>query len=78
MNRFRSAPPHNPNFAPAVCLCVECSKIMLGLRCQARDDNGHQCGNYKHSGKEHWMLVATVFQIAEERVALAREANTHE
>jgi hypothetical protein len=64
---FRPAPPHNPSRAPATCLCVECCQIMLTKRCPARNADGVQCGNYRHRGKEHTMIPATVFLIAEER-----------
>jgi hypothetical protein len=64
---FKPAPPHNPLKAPAVCLCVECCKVVLTKRCPARDEQGRRCGDYKHRGKTHTMFVATVFQIAEER-----------
>jgi hypothetical protein len=68
---FKAAPPHNPRVAPAMCMCVECCKVMLAKRCQARDpETGVQCGNYKHRGKSHWMIPATIFQIAEERIRL--------
>jgi hypothetical protein len=64
---FRPAPPHNPSQAPAMCLCVECCQIMLTKRCPARNADGVQCGKYRHRGKEHTMIPATVFLIAEER-----------
>lgn len=65
---FKPAPAHNPRLAPAVCLCVDCSRIILAKRCPTRDSRGRQCGNYRHRSREHALLVATVFQIAAERV----------
>lgn len=73
MSIYKPARSHNPLIGPAVCLCVECSRKVLALRCPARDAEGRQCGDYKHRGKEHSMLVLTVFAIAEERVL----ASTH-
>lgn len=67
---------HNPLYAPAVCLCVECSRKVLALRCPVTTINPHmqggklQCGNYKGHRGDHTMLVATTFVIAEERVRL--------
>lgn len=65
---FKPAPPHTPLKAPAICLCVECCKIVAGLRCPARDSEGRQCGDYRHRSKRHTMLVMTVFAIAAERL----------
>jgi hypothetical protein len=71
---FRPAPPHNPLLGPAVCLCVDCCRIMAKLRCPVTSANGHQCGSYKnHRGKEHSLLVMTVFQIVDERLAEDRD-----
>lgn len=70
---FKPAPSHNPLQAPAVCLCVDCCRIVAKLRCTAVSEDGHQCGSYKHSGKEHWLIVATVFQIVDERLDAASE-----
>jgi hypothetical protein len=71
---FKPAPPHNSLFdgAPAMCMCVDCCRRVLALRCPAKNNKGWQCGNYRwHKKSEgHWALVATVFQIAEERIRL--------
>lgn len=69
MTLFKPAPLHNPLKAPAVCLCVECCRIVDGLRCTATDADGHRCGNYKHRTRTHSLIVATVFQIVDERLS---------
>lgn len=71
MTLFKPAPSHNPLLGPAVCLCVDCCRIVAKLRCPAVSEDGHQCGNYKHRGNEHWLIVATTFQIVDERLAVA-------
>lgn len=63
---FRPAPTHNPLMAPAICLCVECSREMLTRRCPATYQ-GRQCGDYRGHSGEHSLIVETVFQIAQER-----------
>jgi hypothetical protein len=67
MSVFRPAPAHNPLKAPAVCLCVECSRIMLAKQCTARDSDGRQCGDYHGHRGAHNLIPATVFQIARSR-----------
>jgi hypothetical protein len=65
---FKPALGHNPLLGPAACLCVDCCRVVLDLRCPWRDDEGYQCGDFKgHRGRAHSLLVATTFQIAEER-----------
>lgn len=72
----KPAKAHNPLFAPAICLCVDCSRTVLAQRCPKVTINPHmqgssqQCGLYKGHRGDHTMLVATVFVIAEERVRL--------
>lgn len=68
MSVFKPAGPHNPLQAPAVCLCTGCSRWVLERRCQATDEQGRQCGMFRHRGREHSLIVETVFQIAAERV----------
>lgn len=68
MGIYKPAPPHNPLQAPAICMCVECSRIVLELRCPARSPGGAQCGDYKGHRGEHSLIVATCFSIAEDRV----------
>lgn len=65
---FKPAPPHNPLKAPAVCLCVDCCRIVAELRCPAVGRLG-RCGDFKGHRGEHPLLVATTFQIVEERLA---------
>lgn len=67
MSVYKTAGPHNPLLGPAVCLCVECSRIVLTLRCPARSPGGAQCGDYKGHRGQHNLIVATVFSIAEDR-----------
>jgi hypothetical protein len=66
---FRPAPAHNPLKAPAICLCADCSRWVLDRRCPSRDPGGRQCGDYKGHRGSHNVIVATVFQIAQERAA---------
>lgn len=75
MSPFKPAGPHNPRLGPATCLCVDCSRIVLDLRCPATDADGNQCGDYRHRGKSHTLLVCTTFEIAAARVAAAQEAS---
>lgn len=70
MSLFKPAPAHNPLYAPAACLCVECCHKVLATRCPATNEHGQQCGSPRHRGSEHYLVVATVFQIAEERTRL--------
>lgn len=65
---FKPTPGHNPLTAPAICLCIGCCKIVDELRCPARDEDGNRCGDYKHRGRSHTLLVATTFQIVDERL----------
>lgn len=67
MSLYRPAGPHRPHLAPAMCLCVECSRVVLAKRCEARFD-GNQCGNYALHRGQHTVLVATVFTIAAEHL----------
>ncbi len=71
--RFKPPTAHNPLLGPAVCLCIECCKHIDKLRCTATDKQGRRCGDYKwHSKAEgHPLIVATVFQIVDERLGLA-------
>lgn len=63
---FKPAPPHKGLLGPAACLCVDCSRVVLAMRCTARHE-GHQCGDFKGHRGPHSMIVSTVFQIATER-----------
>jgi len=67
MSLYKPAPPHNPILAPAICMCVDCSRIVLALRCTARSPTGDQCGDYRGHGGEHTLLVCTTFDIAADR-----------
>jgi hypothetical protein len=40
------------------------------MRCPVKIHNAYQCGNYKGHQGGHTLLVATVFDIAEERLRL--------
>jgi len=42
---------------------------VLAQRCQARNDNGIQCGMFRHQGKVHSLTPSTTILIAEERTA---------
>lgn len=65
------APPHNRLYdgAPERCMCVECCRKVLDLRCPAVGKLG-RCGSYKGHRGEHPLVVATTFVIAEERARL--------
>lgn len=65
---YKPAPPHNPLKAPGVCGCLDCCRQVLDLRCTATT-NGHRCGDYKHRGKTHTLLVCSTFSMAEARLA---------
>ena len=70
---FKPAPGHRRGFAPASCLCAECSELVLLMRCPKRDSRGRQCGSFRgHRHRPHLLLVDTVFLIALERVDQAR------
>jgi hypothetical protein len=73
VNVFKPAPAHR-NAAPAVCLCVDCSRIMLANRCASTNVDGHQCGDYRGHSGSHSLIVATVFAIAAERAAEVDES----
>lgn len=66
---YKPTPPHNHLLAPAICMCVECSRLILALRCPVLDVNLNQCGDYKGHRGAHSLIVATCFDIAAERVA---------
>lgn len=67
---YKPAPPHNSLKAPASCMCLDCCRIVLDLRCQAANEDSVQCGDYKGHKKSdgHTMLVCTTFLCAEERL----------
>lgn len=69
--RFKPAPPHNALLGPSMCLCVTCCRWVLDQRCPVTSA-GQRCGNWKghRPSREHTVLVATIFDIAEERVRL--------
>lgn len=67
MSLFKPAGPHR-DVAPAVCLCRDCSRIMLDQRCPHRNRGGVRCGDYRQHRGPHTMLICTVFLIAAERV----------
>lgn len=68
---FKPAPAHNRLMGPAVCLCVDCCRLMDAKRCDAIDSEGRRCGDYKrHGGRWHTQLVPTVFAIVDERLRL--------
>lgn len=73
MTTLKPTPPHNPLRAPATCLCADCSRIVIALRCPVRDEHGNQCGDYRHRGNEHTLITATVFQIASERAVTGEQ-----
>jgi hypothetical protein len=52
-------------------MCVDCSRIVLALRCLVTDDDGNQCGDYKGHRGQHTLLVCTTFAIAAERAGSA-------
>lgn len=72
----KPAPPHNPLYAPGVCMCLDCCKVVLDNRCPTWtlcpdvEGNSLRCGDYKGHRGGHTTLVATCFLIAEERLRL--------
>ncbi len=62
---------HNSLYGPAICLCRDCSREVLALRCPVMlregDDSLTRCGRYKHRGRAHTLLPATIWRLAEER-----------
>jgi hypothetical protein len=64
---YRPAGAHNYLLAPAVCLCVECSREVLTRRCPAVSASGHQCGDWRGHRGDHSLLVCTTFAIAAAR-----------
>lgn len=73
----KPARAHNPLFAPGVCMCVECCRIVLDARCDKwsydpqMEGGSVRCGDYKgHKGDHSPLMLATAFLIAEERVRL--------
>ena len=72
----KPAPPHKRLFAPAVCMCVDCCKIVLDSRCPTwtiapnAEGNSLQCGDVKGHRGAHTTFVSTTYIIAEERVRL--------
>jgi hypothetical protein len=72
----KPARAHNHLMAPGVCLCVECCRIVLDLRCDKwttfpdAEGGSLRCGDYKGHRGHHTILVSTSFVIVEERVRL--------
>lgn len=73
----KPARAHNPLYGPSVCLCLDCCRTVLALRCPFVSvdprfvGSNAQCGSWKgHHEREHTQLVDTTFVIAEERLRL--------
>lgn len=54
MSAFKPAPPHNRMLGPA--LCVDCCRVVDGLRCTSTNGEGVRCGDYKRHRGLHSLI----------------------
>jgi hypothetical protein len=58
---------HNRLYGPVLCLCRNCARKVLALRCPVILEGNQRCGLYRHRGRTHALIPATIWAIAEER-----------